>query len=362
MSQTSQLNAKPSSAHECSHQDIFEQLIEKQSLTHKQMKQVMHSIMSGNWSSEAISAFLIALRIKGETVEEIIAAAEVMRELATPVKVDHPHLIDVCGTGGDKRHLFNVSTAVSFVAAAGGAGVAKHGNRSVSSHSGAADVLEAAGVFLEITPEACARAVHDLGVGFLFAPQHHSAMKYAMAPRKALGIRTIFNLLGPLTNPAQVPRQLLGVFDPHWVRPMAEVLKGLGLEKAIVVSGLEGLDEFSIAGTSHYALLDQGKITEHEVNPEDFGLESYPLDTLVVNNADESLAIIQQALKKEPQDVHKPARDIIALNAGAALFVAGCTASIKLGVDLAQDVMASGAAREKIGLLRDFTSVLRPDA
>ncbi len=340
----------------------LEHLAQKQDLSQEQMTWAMHDIMTGNWLNEQVSAFLMGLRSKGETVTEISAAAQVMRELSASVQVEHPHLIDTCGTGGDGAHLFNVSTAVSFVVAAAGGAVAKHGNRSLSSKSGAADVLEEAGVYLNLSPAQIKICIETLGVGFMYAPLHHSAMKYAMPARKALGIRTLFNILGPLTNPAQVPYQLMGVYDDQLVRPIAEVLQNLGLKRAVVVHGHGGLDEFSISGSSKYALLDNGTITEAVLTPEDVGLKSAPLDSLVVAGPSESLGIIKQAFKKESQDVDDPARDIIALNAGSALFVSGVCQTMKLGVELAQDIMASGAAAERLSTLVNTTGVFKIEA
>lgn len=336
---------------------VLDILARQHNLTDEQMTWSMNQIMSGQWQNEQIAAFLMGLRTKGETVEEITAAARVMRQLSSGVQVSVPYLVDTCGTGGDGASIFNVSTAVSFVVAAAGGAVAKHGNRSLSSQSGAADVLEEAGVFLQLTPTQVASCVENLGVGFMFAPLHHSAMKYAMPVRKALGIRTIFNMLGPLTNPAAVPAQLMGVFDSKWVRPLAEVLKALGIKKAVVVCGDQGLDEFSIAGPSCYALLEHNVITEGVLMPEDVGLTTASLESLKVSSPSESLAIIKRIFKKEPADVQDPARDIVALNAGIALYVAGVTTTMALGVELAQDVMANGSAAEKLSMLVNTTRV-----
>ena len=342
--------------------NTLEDLACGKNLPSEQMHWAMQDIMTGQWQNEQVAAFLMGLRAKGETVEEITAAAQVMRNLSKGVVVDVPHLIDTCGTGGDGAHLFNVSTAVSFVVAAAGGAVAKHGNRSLSSKSGAADVLEAAGVYLDLTPAQVEICVKNLGVGFMFAPAHHSAMKYAMPARKALGIRTLFNMLGPLTNPARVPHQLLGVYSKDLVRPVAEVLKGLGLKKAVVVNGHGGLDEFSISGPSHYALLDNGVITEATLSPEDVGLKTASLDELKVTSPEDSLAIIKRIFKKEPNDVHDPARDIVALNAGVALFVSGVCTSIELGVELAEDELSNGGAGEKLSSLVNTTTVFRIEA
>lgn len=341
--------------------DTLERLVNKIDLAPEQMHWAMQEIMSGQWSESQVAAFLTALRAKGETVAEITAAAKVMRALALGVKVDQPYLVDTCGTGGDGVGIFNVSTAVSFVVAAAGGAVAKHGNRSLSSKSGAADVLEAAGVYLQLTAKQVSDCIKNLGVGFLFAPVHHQAMRYAMPARKALGIRTIFNILGPLTNPAGVPHQLLGVYTVDLIKPMVQVLQELGTQRAIVVCG-GGLDEFSIAGPSDYALLDNGRISYHQVQPSDFGLQQATLDSLRVDSPEQSLEIIRRIFKKEASDIHDPARDIVALNAGAALYVAGVTTSIACGVELAQDVMANGAAGEKLSMLVNTTAVYRIEA
>ena len=341
---------------------ILEKLAAFQELTAEEMTSAMTQIMSGQWQDAQVAAFLMGLRMKGETVGEITVAAQVMRQLSHGVQVSHPHLVDTCGTGGDGASIFNVSTAVSFVVAAAGGAVAKHGNRSLSSKSGAADALEEAGVYLQLTPAQVASCVDTLGVGFMFAPRHHSAMKYAMPARKALGIRTVFNVLGPLTNPASVPHQLMGVFDQKLIRPLIEVLLALGTKCAVVVCGDQGLDEFSIAGPSHYALLENGEITEGVLHPEDVGLTTAPLDDLKVNSPAESLAIIKRIFKKESQNIQDPAREIVALNAGIALYVAGVATSFAYGVELAQDVMANGGAGEKLSMLVNTTSVYRIEA
>lgn len=346
----------------CSVQEILEMLANKQNLTSHQMSGAMQSIMTGHWTDVEIAAFLMGLRCKGETVDEITAAAQIMRSLSSGVTVSHPHLIDTCGTGGDGASIFNVSTAVSFVVAAAGGAVAKHGNRSLSSKSGAADVLEAAGVYLQLSPEQVASCVDSLGIGFMFAPSHHSAMRYAMPARKSLGIRTLFNILGPLTNPAQVPQQLLGVFSPDLIKPVVEVLAQLGTQRALVVCGHDGLDEFSISGPSSYALLKDGDIEYGSLNPEDVGLKTASLDGLKVNSPQESLQVMKRIFKREAADLDDPARDIVALNAGAALYIAGVTTSIAYGVELAQDVMANGGAGEKLSMLVNTTAVYRIEA
>lgn len=335
-------------------QVAISRLIERQDLSRDEMAEVMQQIMSGQADDAQIAGFLVALRMKGETVAEITGAAGVMRSLATKVEINTDKLVDIVGTGGDGASIFNVSTASCFVVAAGGAQVAKHGNRSVSSNSGAADVLEAAGVDLNITPSQVAQCVEELGVGFMFAIKHHGAMKHAIGPRKSLAARTVFNLLGPLTNPAGVKNQLLGVYDKQWVLPIAKVLKALGSEHAMVVHAADGLDEISIAGATYVAELKDGEISEYQLQPEDFGLESQALDGLVVADAAQSLGLIKQAFSGESG----PVADIIALNAGAALYVAGICQTLALGVTLAQDLMASGQAKQKLTEFVEFTQAL----
>ena len=311
--------------------------------------------MTGNATSAQVGGFLVALRMKGETIDEVAGAVEVMRELATGVEVSGDHLVDIVGTGGDDANLFNVSTASSFVVAAAGGRVAKHGNRSVSSNSGAADLLEAAGVSLDLTPKQVAACVEELGVGFMFAPAHHSAMKHAIGPRKELGLRTLFNILGPMTNPAGVSRQLIGVFDKNLCRPMAEVLGRLGAEHIMVVHSDDGLDEISLAGKTHVAEFKNGKVSEYQISAEDFGIQQQSLDGLAVKNAEESLALITDALGKQKGAYAAKAADMIALNAGVALYVAGVANDLKQSVEMAQDAIGSGMARTKITDLATFT-------
>jgi anthranilate phosphoribosyltransferase len=289
--------------------------------------------------------------MRGETVTEISAAASVMRELSTRVAVSPEHLVDTCGTGGDSSGTFNISTASALVAAAAGARVAKHGNRSISSKSGSADVLEAAGVNLNISPAQVAECINTLGVGFLFAQKHHSAMKHAIGVRRELGVRTIFNLLGPLTNPANAPSQVLGVFSQHWVRPMAEVLKTLGSHHVMVVHAADGLDEISTAALTFVAELKDGVITEYTIQPEDMGLQQSSLDSVRVETAAESLQLIQRVFAGE----QGTARDIVCLNAGAAIYVAGLAYSHAAGVATAQQVLDSGAAATRLQQLIDLT-------
>lgn len=328
-------------------QTAIRTLTERQNLTAEQMQSVMRTIMTGEATPAQIGGFLIALRMKGETVDEVVGAARVMRELATAVPVAGEHIVDTCGTGGDGAGIFNVSTAGAFVVAAAGGLVAKHGNRSVSSSTGSADVLEAAGVNLNITPEQVAHCITQVGVGFMFAPSHHSAMKHAIGPRREMAVRTIFNVLGPLTNPAGAPNQLLGVFSREWVRPLAEVLQRLGSRHVMVVHAEDGLDEISIASPTYVAELKDGQISEYTLTPEQLGLKRATLDSLVVENAEQSLALIRSALAGETS----PAADIIKLNAGAAIYVAGLVESLQAGVDCASQILESGAAQHKLEAL-----------
>ncbi len=332
-------------------QKFIRKITENGSFSTEEMTDAMRTIMTGQATPAQIGGFLIGLRMRGETVTEISAAASVMRELATRVEVSPEHLVDTCGTGGDSSGTFNISTASAFVAAAAGARVAKHGNRSISSKSGSADVLEAAGVNLNITPEQVAHCINTLGVGFLFAQKHHSAMGHASAPRRELGVRTIFNLLGPMSNPANAPNQVLGVFDQHWVRPMAEVLKNLGSKHVMVVHAADGLDEISTAALTFVAELKDGVITEYTIQPEDVGLQQSSLDSVRVETAQESLQLIQRVFAGE----QGTARDIVCLNAGAAIYVAGLADSHAAGVAKAQQVLDSGAAAVRLQQLIDLT-------
>lgn len=322
-----------------------------QHLCLEEMQQVMQLIMTGQATEAQIGGFLVGLRMKGETVEEIAAAAQVMRQLATPVQVNCDYLVDTCGTGGDGVNTFNISTASAFVVAAAGGHVAKHGNRSVSSKSGSADVLEAAGVKLDLNPQQVARAIEQVGVGFMFAPQHHSAMKHAIGPRKEMGVRTIFNVLGPLTNPAGAPNQVMGIFDKNLLRPMAEVLQRLGSEHVLVVHSEDGLDEISIAAPTHVAELKNGEILQYTIEPEQFGMRRAALDQLAVVSVEQSLAMIREALNQQ----NEAASDIVALNGGAALYAAGLAGDINEGVVLAQDAIGSGMAKEKLAELASYS-------
>jgi anthranilate phosphoribosyltransferase len=317
-------------------------VVEFRDLNATDMEAVMRLIMTGQATPAQIGGFLVGLRMKGETVDEIVAAARVMRELATRVEVSGPHLVDTCGTGGDGASTFNISTASALVAAAAGARVAKHGNRSVSSSSGSADVLEAAGVRLDLSAQQVAACIEQVGAGFLFAPQHHSAMKHAIGPRREMRIRTLFNLLGPLTNPAGAPNQVLGVFSAVWVEPLARVLQRLGGEHVLVVHAEDGLDEISIATPTRIAELKDGEITVYTVSPEDFGLQRAELDSLTVSNAGQSLEMINRVFENQSG----PALDIVKLNAGAAIYAAGLTASLAEGVVLAAEVIRNGKAKQ----------------
>ena len=324
-------------------------------LSRDEMKDVMRIVMNGEATDAQIGAFLMGLRLKSETIDEITGATEVMRELATKVSINASPLVDIVGTGGDGANLFNVSSASSFVVAAAGGFVAKHGNRGVSSKSGSADLIEKAGINLDMKPEEVARCVEQIGVGFMFAPAHHGAMKHAIGPRRELGCRTIFNILGPMTNPAGVTRQLIGVFTRELCRPMAEVMQRLGAEHIMVVCSKDGLDEISLATVTHVAELKDGEITEYDLTPEDLGIKSQSLVGLTVNSSDESLKLIKAAFGRNHDETTEKARDMIALNAGAAIYVAGLAKTAKEGVDMALDAMGSGLASGKMSELADFS-------
>ena len=330
-------------------------LVQGLDLTSDQMVSVMQQVMTGLATEAQIGAFLLGLRVKGETIDEIAGAAQVMRELATPVLLNHSNLVDTCGTGGDGSNLFNVSTASALVVAAAGGRVAKHGNRSVTSTTGSADVLEAAGVNLGLSAEQVAKCVDEVGVGFMFAPAHHGAMKHTVNVRRELGMRTIFNVLGPLTNPAGAKRQVMGVFDVKLCRIMAEVLAKLGSEHVLVVNAEDGLDEISLATPTHIAELKNGVVTEYRVTPEDFGISIASLDELRVQSAEQSLQLINDALGRRSSNGGKKAADIIALNAGAAVYVSGLAASLAEGVSLAEDTIVTGLAGEKLKQLVEFS-------
>ena len=334
------------------------QVIENKDLLRAEMVQVMQQIMTGGATPAQIAGFLVALRMKGETLDEITGAVQVMRELATGVDVSGEHLVDIVGTGGDGASLFNVSTASAFVVAASGGRVVKHGNRSVSSKSGSADLLEAAGVKLSLTPAQVARCVNDVGIGFMFAPAHHSAMKYAAAPRKELGVRTLFNILGPMTNPAGVKRQLIGVFAAELCRPIAEVLSRLGSERILVVHSNDGLDEISLAADTTVAELNGGEVIDYQLKPEDFGITRQSLRGLDVTDAEDSLKLIRDALGKRKTETGNKAAEMIALNAGAAIYAAGISSTVAEGVAIAQDTVASGLALERMDELASYTDLL----
>lgn len=331
-------------------------------LTTEEMQAVMRQIMTGQCTDAQIGGFLVALRMKSESIDEITGAAMVMRELAAKVDIAGERLVDTCGTGGDGANIFNVSTAAALVVAAAGARVAKHGNRAVSGKSGSADLLEAAGVNLNLTPEQVARCVESVGVGFMFAPAHHGAMKHAVGPRRELGLRTLFNMLGPMTNPAGVEHQVIGVFSSKLCRPMAEVLRRLGSKHVLVVSAKDGLDELSLAAPTHVAELKDGEITEYDVGPEELGIKSRSLIGLSVEDATGSLALIRDALGKRTTEAAEKAADMIILNAGAALYAADHATSLKEGVELASDALYSGLAREKLNELVAFTEVFREES
>jgi anthranilate phosphoribosyltransferase len=332
-------------------QTTLQKLLNKQNLSDQEMRGVMHAMMAGELTDAQIAGFLIALRCKGETVEEIAAAVEVMRELAQRVNVQGPHVIDTCGTGGDGANTFNISTTAAFVVAAAGGKVAKHGNRSVSSRCGSADVLETAGVNLDLSADKVAECINAIGVGFLFAAKHHSAVRHTVGPRKEMGVRTLFNLIGPLSNPAQAEHQLIGVFDKQWLAPLAEVLKKLGSKHVLVVHAEDGLDEISIASATNVAELKNGEIFSYQLTPEQFGFSRGNLQDLAVTDAEASLIIINAVLDNEAG----AARDIVALNAGAAIYAADLAESLQEGVEIALRVIASGAAKQKLLDLLAYT-------
>ncbi len=328
---------------------------ERRDLSAAEMTEVMREIMTGGATPAQIGGFLVGLRMKGETVDEIAAAAQVMRELASRVEVSGAHVVDTCGTGGDARGTFNVSTCSAFVTAAAGAQVAKHGNRSVSSRSGSADVLEAAGVNLNLSSAQVARCVRELGVGFMFAPLHHGAMKHAIGPRREMGVRTVFNLLGPLTNPAGAPNQVVGVFSAQWLEPLAQVLLRLGSRHVLVVHGEDGIDEISIGAATQLAELKDGRISRATLTPEQFGMTRTDIAALVVDDAAQSLSMLRAVLANEAG----PARDIVCLNAGAAIYAAGLSADLAAGVRKAAEVIASGAARAKLDALVELSNAMK---
>jgi len=326
-------------------QQAIKAVTAKQNLKEDQMYDVMNSIMTGQTTDAQIGAFLVGLSMKGETIEEITAGAKVMRSLATPVEISSSdYLVDTCGTGGDGLGLFNISTASAFVVAAAGGKVAKHGNRSISSKSGSADVLESAGVNLDLAPNFISQCVETIGVGFMFAPAHHSAMKHAIGPRKELAVRTIFNVLGPLTNPAKAPNQIMGVYDQSLIEPIANVLKSLGSHHVMVVHSADGLDELSIADKTFVAELNDGNVNTYSIHPEELGFGLGDLNDIKVNDAEGSLALIREAFSGQDGT----AKDIISLNAGAAIYVSGLTTSLQSGVDRANHALSNGSAQQKL--------------
>ncbi|WP_017939821.1 anthranilate phosphoribosyltransferase [Zestomonas thermotolerans] len=331
-------------------------------LTTEEMQAVMRQIMTGQCTDAQIGAFLMGMRMKSETIEEIAGAVSVMRELASKVELSSlDHVVDIVGTGGDGANIFNVSSASAFVVAAAGGKVAKHGNRAVSSKSGSADLLEAAGIYLELTPEQVARCIEAVGVGFMFAQVHHQAMRHAAGPRRELGLRTLFNMLGPLTNPAGVKHQVVGVFTQALCRPLAEVLKRLDSRHVLVVHSRDGLDEFSLAAPTHVAELKDDEVREYELRPEDVGLHSQTLMGLEVDGPQASLELIRDALGRRRTESGRKAADLIVLNAGAALYAADLATSLHEGVQLAHDALHTGLAREKMDELAAFTGVFREE-
>lgn len=334
--------------------EALETITDGDSLSQADARAVFLQLMQGELTEAQIGGLLMALRVRGETPAEIAGAAEAMRAVSTKVHIDVPNLVDTCGTGGSGgAKLFNVSTAAAFVAAAAGAHVAKHGNRAMSSKSGSADVLEAAGVSLALTPEQVGRCISEVGVGFLFAQAHHSAMRFAGPVRKALGVRTLFNILGPMTNPASAKRQVIGIFSAELQRTMADVLALLDAEHVLIVHS-DGLDELSIAGPSRVVELKAGQIEEYELVPEDVGLSTVPLDSLRADSVEASLKLVRQSLS-EPDS---PAGDLVALNAGAAIYASGVAPTLQAGVSMAQDAISAGLAKERLAELARISSLM----
>jgi anthranilate phosphoribosyltransferase len=336
-------------------QAALQRVIEHREIFHDEMVSLMQQIMGGEVTPVMIAAIITGLRVKKETIGEIAAAATVMRELSTKVAIaDTSRLVDTCGTGGDGAHTFNISTAAMFVAAAAGAQIAKHGGRSVSSQSGSADVLEALGVNINLNPAQVAESIAETGVGFMFAPNHHSAMKHAAPVRRELGVRTIFNILGPLTNPANAPQQVMGVFHPDLVGILVRVLQRLGSTRALTVFGREGLDEISISGQTLVGELKDGRVSEYEIHPEQFNLPVHDPKVLQVANVEESKIMLLGALENK----FGAARDIVALNAGASIYVCGLAETLADGVEQAFEMIASGAARQKLDTFVSLTRKL----
>lgn len=331
--------------------DALDRLLTPADLTGPEMRGLMERILAGGTTPAQTAALLVALRAKGERVDEIAAAAEVLREKATRIEVAADHLIDTCGTGGDGLDTFNVSTTAAFLVAAAGGRVAKHGNRSVSSRCGSADVLEAAGVNLDLTPEQVKRGIETLGIGFLYAPQHHSALRQVAPVRRELGIRTLFNLLGPLLNPAGAPHQLLGVFDARYLEPLAEVLGRLGSRHVLVVHADDGLDEISLAAPTQVAELKDGQVRRYRIEPGQFGIAPSPLEAIQVDSVAQSLEMMRRVLAGETG----PAADIVVLNAGAAIYAADLAPDLAAGIDQARRLQRSGAGLEKLNALIEWS-------
>ena len=333
-------------------QSAISQVSARRNLTREDMSEIILEILEGKVTDAQIGAFLIALSMKGETVDEVLGAVGVMRDLSTKVEIDEPNLIDTCGTGGTGIGIFNVSTTSALVASSCGAKIAKHGNRSATRKSGSADLLEQAGVSLSLTPEQVASCIKEIGLGFMFAQAHHSAMRHVVGPRKEIGQKSIFNVLGPLTNPASAKRQVLGVYDKKWMTPIAEVLDELGSEHLLIVHSRDGLDEISLASPTYMTEMKDGKISEYEVSPEDFNFETDTLEGLQVNSPQESLDLAKLALQGE----HKKASSMICMTAGAALYVSDIANSLESGVELAKRSVESGEGLKKLNQLVEFTS------
>ena len=333
-------------------QEALHRLIAQEEILYAEMVSLMRQMMRGEISPVLISAIITGLRIKKETIGEIAAAAQVMREFATKVDLhDNTHLVDTCGTGGDSAHTFNISTTAAFVAAAAGARVAKHGGRSVSSKSGSADVLEELGINLNQTPQQIAQSISEVGLGFMFAPNYHSAMRYAAPVRQELGVKTLFNILGPLTNPASARRQVLGVFDDGLVKTLAHVLQQLGSQHVLIVNGEDGLDEITITGKTNIGELKNGQVKTYTIQPEDFSLKTYSIEAIQVTDAKHAKEILLSVL----ENVSGPARDIVLLNAGAAIYTAGIVDSLEQGIIRARQALENGAAFGKLHQLIQFT-------
>ena len=333
-------------------QSAISQVSSGKNLKKDDMSEIILEILEGKVTDAQIGAFLIALSMKGETVDEVIGAVSVMRDLSTKVEINAPNLIDTCGTGGTGIGIFNVSTTSAFIASSCGAKIAKHGNRSATRKSGSADLLEQAGVSLSLTPKQVASCIEEVGLGFMFAQAHHSAMRHVVGPRKEIGQKSIFNVLGPLTNPASAKRQVLGVYDKKWMTPIAEVLNELGSEHLFIVHSKDGLDEISLASPTYVTEMKDGKISEYEISPEDFNFKTTSLDGLQVNSPQESLNLAKLALQGE----HEKASSMICMTAGAALYLSDIAGSLEAGVELAKSSLESGAGLKKLNQLVEFTS------